>query len=317
MNFKRLLFSIAVVISTYGLRAQSDDLSNEWHATIKVVDESGVPVGGADVAAGYFVAPPPGESIAKESIDGLTDSNGLFIASHRDRSITLGFRAHKEGYYVTHVDYPLGMPNEYNVAKWNPSFTLVLKKITEPIPMYAKKILGGPPVQNQPVGYDLMAGDWVAPQGKGQHSDIIFTQTLSGKPPYDYELKLTVSFPNPGDGIQEFNVPQGLNPGSGLKSPRLAPLNGYQAQIVREARNHPGEEAKHSDYNENRNYFFRVQTFLDQNGNVKSPLYGKIYGDFVQFSYYLNPTPNSRNMEFDPKQNLLKRLKSFEQVNYP
>ena len=48
-----------------------------------------------------------------------------------------------------------------------------------------------------------------------------------------------------------------------------------------------------------------VSTVLDANGNVKSALYGKIYGDFMKFTYYLNPTPNSRNMEFDPKNNLL------------
>jgi hypothetical protein len=44
-------------------------------------------------------------------------------------------------------------------------------------------------------------------------------------------------------------------------------------------------------------------------------LYWKIYGDFMQFRYYLNPTPNDRTVEFDPKQNLLGGLKSFERVN--
>jgi hypothetical protein len=37
----------------------------------------------------------------------------------------------------------------------------------------------------------------------------------------------------------------------------------------------------------------------------------------MQFRYYLNPTPNDRNMECDPKQNLLKGLKSSEQVREP
>lgn len=41
-----------------------------------------------------------------------------------------------------------------------------------------------------------------------------------------------------------------------------------------------------------------------------SALYGKVYGDFrvnelrgVSFTYYLNPTPNDRNLEFDRKTN--------------
>jgi hypothetical protein len=37
----------------------------------------------------------------------------------------------------------------------------------------------------------------------------------------------------------------------------------------------------------------------------------------IAFQYYLNPTPNDRNVEFDPKQNLLGGLQPFEQVNAP
>jgi hypothetical protein len=60
-----------------------------------------------------------------------------------------------------------------------------------------------------------------------------------------------------------------------------------------------------------------VRTVKDHAGNIVSARYGKIYGDFMQFSYYLNPTPNDRNIEFDPKQNLLGGLKSFERVSAP
>ena len=49
----------------------------------------------------------------------------------------------------------------------------------------------------------------------------------------------------------------------------------------------------------------------DDNGNVKSAYYGKIYGDFnmqdidgVEFLYYLNPILNDRNLEWDMKNNL-------------
>jgi hypothetical protein len=38
----------------------------------------------------------------------------------------------------------------------------------------------------------------------------------------------------------------------------------------------------------------------------------------VKVGYYLNPTPNDdRNVEFDPKQNLLKKLNEFEGVSEP
>ena len=76
-------------------------------------------------------------------------------------------------------------------------------------------------------------------------------------------------------------------------------------------------------------YSIRVRTVLDENGNVKSSLYGKINGDIrfyvgtkvprsgIGFTYCLNPTPNDRNIEFDPKHNLLGGLQSFELVREP
>jgi hypothetical protein len=317
MNFRTLLFTILLATATRGLHAQNDDFSNVWRATIKVVDESGAPVAGADVIAGYFVAPPPGESTAKESIKGVTDSAGLFTASHRDRSSTLGFRAQKEDYYPTDRDYSLGYPTEYNAVKWSPSLTLVLRRIGQPIPMYAKRIHGGPPTLREPVGYDLTIGDWIGPYGKGQRGDITFTREFTDKSPYDYESKLTISFPNPGDGIQEIIRQEPIHEGSFLKSPHEAPTGGYQPQLLKEEGAHPGQERKEPDNNPNRIYLIRVQTFFDQNGHVKSALYGKIYGDFMEFSYYLNPTPNSLNLEFDPQQNLLKNLKDIDQVKAP
>jgi hypothetical protein len=279
------------------------------------VDETGQPVPGADVTIGYYVAPPTNQSIALATKRGKTDTNGLFAASERSRSVDLLFGAVKEGYYKTDLAYELGAPYQYDPVKWSPVITLVLKGVINPIPMYAKGIDKGPPVSNEPVGFDLTVGDWTAPHGKGQARDIIFNKNYSLKSTSDYESKLTLSFPNPGDGIQEFQR-DALGQGSDLRSPHDAPVDGYRSQLLRETSAHPGQPSKF-DYDEKRIYFFRVRTVMDDEGNVKSALYGKIYGDFMQFRYYLNPTPNSRNIEFDPKQNLLKNLKSTEQVEAP
>jgi len=110
-----------------------------------------------------------------------------------------------------------------------------------------------------------------------------------------------MSFPKPGDGIQEFTVPA-VEKGSGLRSAHEAPVDGYQPEVVQTEMTNP-----------NRNFYFRVRTKLDENGNVVSARYGKIYGDLAQFTYYFNPTLNDRNVEFDPKQNLL----GGEQVRQP
>jgi hypothetical protein len=104
--------------------------------------------------------------------------------------------------------------------------------------------------------------------------------------------------------------------GSGLLSSHEAPANGYQSQWVQTDNRKPNAPIK-TNRDPNRNYFFRVRTKLDESGNVVSAHYGKIYGDFMEFSYYLNPTINDRNVEFDPKQNLLKNLKPDEGVSAP
>ncbi|HTY88067.1 MAG TPA: hypothetical protein VMB80_11425 [Candidatus Acidoferrum sp.] len=305
----------------------------KWAATVKVVGEDGAPVAGADVAVSYNILPAPSDPNQKSygEIKGLTDTNGMFSASHTDSSWSLGINIEKAGYYTTHIGHELYQPGQLDdktvAASRNPTIAVTLKKIGKPIPMYAKRInsepvifkkTGRPPIAfTNSVGYDLMAGDWVAPCGKGQATDLVVTEAFDKKSVSDYDYKLTISFPNAGDGIQEFAVPE-TEKGSGLRSPHEAPADGYQSQLVRENFHHPGQAGK-SDYDENRNYFFRVRTVLDSNGNVKSALYGKIYGDPDQmnFRYYLNPTPNSRNMEFDSRQNLFKNLPSLDQVSAP
>ena len=73
-------------------------------------------------------------------------------------------------------------------------------------------------------------------------------------------------------------------------------------------------------------YFaFRTRVKLDKNGDIKEANYGKIYGPInygngvrkIQFTYYFNPTPNDRNLEFNPKANLFKNLTSLEEVSAP
>jgi hypothetical protein len=279
----------------------------EWKVTLKVVDDGGKPVADAKAAVSYLVT---------NQIMGLTDTNGIFFASHRDKSYAVAFNVTKDGYYPFSQRYEMGWAYKYNQAKWNPTVDVLLKRVIRPISMYAKRINAEPPANGKAVGCDLMSGDWVAPYGKGINTDIMFTQESNRKSFQDYDYKLTVSFPNAGDGIQEFPLPFKNMEGSALRSPHEAPADGYQPQIVRLNISHAGQKLVF-DYNENRVYFFRVRTVLNENGRVKSALYGKIYGDFMQFNYYLDPTPNDRNVEFDPKQNLLKGLDPLEQVKDP
>jgi hypothetical protein len=312
MIMKKIIYLTLMFLAATSIFAQTNADEHEWKATVKVVDENGSPVAKANTSVNYYT------NNTTVSIDGSTDTNGIFVATHVTSTINyalykLIFVIEKEGYYRTWSQCDLGL--NYDLAKWNPTVTLTLKKVVKPIAMYAKWVRKNPPVFNQPVGYDLMAGDWVGPDGKGVQTDIIFQADDYRKSGTDYQHNMTVTFPKTGDGIQIYAMSESET-GSGLRSPHEAPLGGYEAKLTRETYAHPGLASKF-EYDPNRIYLFRVRTALDHNGNVVSAHYGKIYGDFMQFSYYLNPTPNDRNIEFDPKQNLLGGLQSFERVSAP
>ncbi len=308
------MFIVIIVTTISCARAEVPILvPPEWKITLRVVDEAGQPVSDVQTIVGYVK---PGTSSDIERITGNTDTGGTFTASGRSWA-RLYFSAEKANYYKTLQHYDIGASAKTRYEPWNPTITLVLKKIGEPISMYAKHIEGGPPVFNKPVGYDLMVGDWVSPYGKGNNADIVFTGELNQKAKNDFDYKLTISFPKARDGIQEFSVPDKSVEGSALRSPHEAPRDGYELLMFRAMSRHPSQGTKEDMNDPNRNYFFRVRTEVDDRGNIVSALYGKIYGDFMQFSYYLNPTPNDRNIEFNPKQNLLKNLKSGEGVSAP
>ena len=200
--------------------AQMEHLKYDWNVTLKVEDENGQPVAAAKAQVFYLLT---------NEIAGLTDTNGIFGASHRDGSENLGLQAEKIGYYSFMMSYHMG--RNFETERWHPTLTVALKKIISPIPMYAKSVNLGVPILDKPAGFDLMVGDWIIPYGKGLNADIIFTAHREKREANDTDYKLTVGFPNAGDGIQVFSVPTYYlgSQGSALRSARVAPAHGYQA----------------------------------------------------------------------------------------
>ena len=262
---------------------------------------------------------------------GFTDGNGNVSLQIPSQTGVIYFSHQGDtAYYSTGGQYQYSWTNT-NGGKWqpwNPTVDVVVKPILNPIPMYARNMGASPddvlklPQLNTPIGFDLEAADWVAPYGKGASADFIFTLSDKGstngiqKPT---ESTLTISFPNKGDGIQSV-ISSAQNQESALRLPRYAPEGGFESPLVIK---------KSSQYtqgllNQNQNNFFRVRTLLDEQGHVKSALYGKIAGPILirtqgrlQFTYYLNPTPNDRNMEFNPTKNLFQNLPMMQQVKAP
>jgi hypothetical protein len=306
---KKIIVLVSV-LTAISINAQSDLQEHQWSATLKIVDDFGMPVEEAKVKIGY--------DMSTNLIVGLTDTNGIFKASHFGRSVDLSFQIEKLGYYLTRTDYHLGF--NYKPEKWNPIETIVLRKIGNPIPMYAKDQNMKFPKLDEQIGFDLMAGDWVTPYGNGFHNDMLFKAHRNIINDREFTAELTVTFPNKGDGMVV--APSESVAGSEFKTSRTAVGNGYDPQLVLDFSNSKSPEPVFG-------YFIRVRTELDQDDNVKSALYGKIKGKFrfyagtiaptsgMGFDYYLNPTPNDRNVEFDPKQNLMMNLKPLEGVSEP
>jgi hypothetical protein len=292
--------------------------------TVRVVDESGKPMTNVPVAAGYVDSfrssadtwgfPEP----YYKDIIVPTDKHGLAV-------ITV-YRAEQELYYSV-SDYP-GYYREngsftFKSARigpwqpWNPTVQLVLEAIGVQVTGYAKRIINmAIPAQGKPLGYDLMAGDWVPPYGKGETPDFVFQ--------FDTKITnyLTLTFSNEGDGIQFV-----ASSGRGLQLPRLAPADAYESMLMKwDWMEHGTNNGRpfvkgYSNYHDNANYFFRVRTNKDTNGKIVSALYGYIRGDVsrnleqgkIDLNYCLNPEPNSRNMEFAPNRNLLGKPSPFKQ----
>lgn len=308
---------LTIVISVFMLnKSLFASIFPDASITIKVINELGVPMDNIDVGATFR------EGAKFHTIEGKTDNEGLFKASSSsDDEIAYG--ANKNGYYESLGKFQFQKIDNGKWLPWNPEVTLVLRKIENPVAMYARDTQMSRmeiPVAGKDVGFDLIEYDWVEPYGKGKHADFIFKLDRKFVSEDDFESTLTLTFPNRFDGIQLFR--ENRRYGSKFKLPRFASETGYQTKIVRTKRRAPGK-AIEEDYEQSNNYIFRVRS-EEKDGKLIRALYGKIQGDVrfdprgtntavILFTYYLNPD-YTKNLEFDPKQNLFKNLKSTEEV---
>lgn len=219
---------------------------------------------------------------------------------------------------------------------WQPDnlvATIRLQRVEHPIPLFVKnvrpKVASGTfDGTNAVLRYDLVLGDWLPPEGKGERADLEIRTKLTidevlqvGK--YKdwkktfFTFSNTVRFPGEGNGCRA----EMTSPTAGIKL-RNAPEAGYGKTIVnrfgvkRKIVGPNVNEAEYSDSNPNRCYYFRIRSRFDDKGNLVEAYYGKVYGDFnfhgrwdlgfrgVDFLYYLNPKSLDRNLEWDMKTNL-------------
>lgn len=235
------------------------------------------------------------------------------------------------GYYLTTI--PNHQFDRVENGRWvpdNPLIEVVLKRKLKPIPMYVRRFGMGMksnadiPELGKEFGFDLVVADWMPPHGKGRNADMYFTHTQKYDDPRNFVATLKVRFPGEDNGLVP--APRVPQQGSALRLDHNAPSDGYQSAFDFKTAALPPDNMIHTSVRDDMNYYVRTRTVKDAEGRIVSCNYGKIHGDFkfdvretrrIYFTYYLNPTSNDRNVEFDPTRNLFQDLPLGEEVQDP
>jgi len=288
---------------------------------VRVINEVGNPVANVNTRVGFCSATNHSEIVR---VEGATGTNGLFVAQGYSYG-ELGARLTKDGFYSGAGNIPrFSGAIDDRWQPWDATYTTVLRKIENPVPVYAKMAWVEVPEIGKPCGYDLIEGDWVSPWGKGKVADFVFILHRDYTNRRQFEVTVDIGFSNPQDGIQETELPKEFAQ-SEFVWPRQAPENGYNSTL-RSTLTAPGRIPRIQDV-EKQKFIFRVRT-VEKDEKIVSALYGKLSEGFqlapsnsktcmIKLCYYLNPTPLDRNMEFDLKRNLLKNVGQFEEPRRP
>ncbi|MBL9129573.1 MAG: hypothetical protein JNG86_00125 [Verrucomicrobiaceae bacterium] len=312
---------------------------SQLQITLAVTDDESVPLEGASVTTHVLDTWKPsssggfGQEIYERPVV-VTDKEGKAVLKASTSRANLVLTGSKPGYYDGSAGYKSATTLGDRWQPWNPTIPVILKRVRNPISLIAKKVSPDygqyTPLPADKAAYDLELGDWTVPYGIGRTADLVFEiRGKTDRPGQNYDTTLTLSFSHPQDGLVYVERPK--DRGSMMVMPYLAPDNGYQSQkswrklrINTEVIKGGYKEGKLLDETKpDEDYFLRLRTKLNEKGEIVSAHYAKVQGSFlwgmegyIKFQYHFNPTPNDRNLEFDPKRNLLK-VEKWQQVTDP
>lgn len=311
-----------VLLCALLLLAVSEMRGNDYRKwIIKLLDDSGEPIVGVEIKAATVVGWQSGTGFGtdvEERAYSLTRDGGIAeIYLPRGDGRARFSIAGNERIYAMRWESIASHSSEQAVEIYG-------KTVQAPVSMYRREFGEAAPYwvlrlpnRHEECGFDLEVGDWVAPFGRGATTDLTFRwKEIVPFVDYahDFDVTLEISFPGSGNGILETSSRE---PGPcAMSLPRKAPLSGYLGALELKASNlrriRSDDGAKKVD---NRGYFFRARTVLDETGSILQSRYGKIVGPIsfrpnlngatiIKFAYYLNPTDGDTNMEHKLDKNL-------------
>jgi hypothetical protein len=300
---KKALIIIFVIVFAVGIYYQ---LNKPWgeimKLSVQVVDDKGAPVVGAHVN-GYFNDPRQHDD-GGISYDTMTDLNGLCKKIGMVYSFT-ELTVDKNGYY----------PSEYHLklkknGKYVKKVIIVLKKIHNPIAMKVRHAEITLPELEEYYPFDLNICDLVKPYGEGRQAHIYIYYYGRNKDFFTGKSVFRLKVLDSNSGF----ILSRLDDYSRFKTVHEAPDNTYTNLLEFRAKRTKTERLVDTKIKKNEYIIFKCQNST----NSTMYNYGKILPDLfywveegqpkVKFTYYYNPTPDDRNLEFDPKQNLIKTV---------
>jgi hypothetical protein len=309
MVARTLAFVLALAFSIEASAVQMVELR------IKVTDSEGHPVESAKLKGAFF-EDQAADKISSARHSGLTGNDGTAIlAGHEDLYVDLW--ATKEGYYET---------KKRVIVRNNPSqgVSLLLRKIRNPIGMYAKRVVLEIPERGREYEFDFFKGDLVGQGYSGRRADITVRFDRDLVDIDTFTQTMTMRFVEPADGVARA-VPEVEWKYSEYKSGYLAPLGGYNDTLVIV---NAAKQRKVSKQNVNIPFYLRIRSRTDSTGKLESAYYCKVWPGvkllgvvaekpLLEMVYYCNPTENDRNVEFDIHKNLFGKLSADERVQVP
>ena len=258
---------------------ERDRLNMSWTGTIKMKTWT-VSSGKDGRAISYFTCH-SGDFEVEVSAD------GFYPERLRDQHFAIKLNSSNTGYIFEEREKEL---------------TITLRRIINPIDMVVHRFPHKYfPRRSGEFGFDLEKGDWTAPFGAGKVADMTFT----------YNLTVT---------NDEERCAGSLSFAAGGGAYKLKKQNGTSFVSVYEADSNVTYRAEfpfssYCSYKDSGNHgavrvagddeylVFRTRIVKDDNGNIVSANYGKIYGAirtvgfFGATAIYFNPTPNDPNLE--------------------
>lgn len=293
---KHLFILLALCMAHLGCASQSINLYVRDRVTNKQLN---------DVKVTLSISHPPKEFFGSRWLERKEISerkDGSFSFSYSlDKNLRCSLVLYKKGYY-----YTTHTLSKEKASADSIDLTLHLPPLQKPIPLLTLSWMGEDirftyAVNKTVKQYDCLKADWLPPDGKGVQADMEFSlqRYRQGEKTFAW---FKIRFINPNDGFDE--VKERYAEGMRIREAPTTENLQNQLDFIEEL--HDGFPRSFPPL---KNYAFRVRTQQTPSGEILSAYYGKFYNAFTfncvrdywlcWFEYYLNPTPNDRNLEYN------------------